>query len=208
MNYDQEPTNQNISVSLPIKIGFTALKKYLNKEFIGKIISRHISNGKEIKYFKILDIDIDKSEIKNYNIELIVKLETLTAFYNNRSLQISIQALVNMDVDSQKLYVDTYKIDSTGKSWLANQMLESVVNSFVYRKIIKNLNIDLLPLINEKLGQLNDQLAAKIEVKSGISVLGSLENLTITHFEVKPNDIWIIINIIGWGIIDIENLDF
>ncbi len=86
-------------------------------------------------------------------------------------------------------------------------MLKSVVNTFIYRKIIKNLSIELLPLIDEKLIQLNEKLASKIEVKSGISILGSMKSLTITHFEVKQNDIWVILNINGWGIIDIEILD-
>lgn len=208
MDYNQEPSNQDISLSIPIKISLKALKNYLNKEYVGKTISKIISNGKEIKYFKILDIDIEKSDIEKYNIELIVKLETLTTLYNKRELQISIQTFLNMDIDSQKIYIDTYKIDSLGKSWFVNQMLKSLVNTFIYRKIIKNLNIELLPHIEEKLIQLNTKLASKIEVKSGISILGSLKNLTITHFEVKQNDIWVIININGWGIVDIESLDF
>ncbi len=207
MNSEQEPTSQDISLSIPIKIRFKALQNYLNKEFVGKTISRNNSNGKEINYFKILEIDIEKSDIEKYNLELTLKLETLTTFYNKRELQISIQTLVNMDVNSQRIYVDTYKIDSTGKSWIANQMLKSIVNTFIYGKIIKNFNIDLLPLINEKLIELNEKLASKIEVKSGISIIGSLENLTITHFMVKQNDIWVIVNINGWGIIDIEELD-
>lgn len=208
MNLNQELTNGDISLSIPIKISFSALKNYLNKEYQGKIISRNNSSGKEIKYFKILDIDINKSHIENYNIELLVKLETLTTFYNKRDLQISIQTLVNLDVESQNIHVQTYKIDSTGKSWFANQMLKSVVNTFIYRKIINNLNFELSPLINEKLSELNEKLASKLEIKRGISILGAFKNLTITHFEVKQNDIWVIIHINGWGVIDMEDLDF
>lgn len=207
MNYDQEPTNQDIALSIPIKISFIALKNYLNKEFVGKTISRNNSNGKEINYFKILDIDIDKSDTEPYNLELRVKLETLTTFYNKRVLEISVQTLVKMDVNSQRIYIETYKIDSTGKSWIANKMLESIVNTFIYRKIIKNFNIELVPLINEKLIELNEKLASQVEVKNGISIIGALNSLTITHFEVKQNAMWVIINIKGWGIIDIENLE-
>lgn len=208
MNYVKESTDQDISLSIPIKISFIALKNYLNKEFEGKIISKSNSNEKEIKYFKILNIDIGKSDIENYNIELKVKLETLTTFYNKRELQISVQTSVQMNADSQKIYIDAYKIDSKGESWFANQMLKSIINTFIYRKIIKNLNIELLPIIKKNLDLLNNKLASKIEVKSGVSILGSLENLTITHFVVKQNDIWVIININGWGIIDIEDFDF
>ena len=208
MNFDQEPTHEDLSLSLPIRISFIALKNYLNKEFADKIISKTNTSGKEIKYFKILDIDVAQSNIEMYNIELIVNLQTLTTFYHKRDLQISVQTLVNMDVTSQTVYIDTYKIDSKGESWFANQMLKSIINTFVYRKIIKNLNIELSPIINEKLIQLNEKLASKIELKNGISTLGALENLILTHFEVKNNHIWMIININGWGIIDIEHLDF
>jgi hypothetical protein len=208
MNNDQEATNQDILLSIPIKVSFISLKNYLNKEFKGKIISRDNSNGKRINYFKILEIDIAKSTIKKYNLELIVKLETLTTLYKSRELEISIQTFVNMDMESQKIYIETYKIDSTGKSWFANQMLKSVINTFMYRKFIKKLNIELLPIITENLMLLNAKLASKIEIKSGISVLGALNDLTVTHFEIKQKNIWIIVTLNGWGIIEVENLDF
>ena len=207
MNFDKESNNEDISLSIPIKISFTALINHLNKKFVGKTISRDNANGREINYFKILDIDIDKSDFHKYNIELKLKLETLTTFYNKRELHVSVHARVYMDMKSQRISIAAYEIDSTGKSWIANQMLKSVINTFIYRKIIKNLSIELLPLIDEKLIQLNEKLASKIELKSGISILGSMKSLTITHFEVKQNDIWVILNINGWGIIDIESLD-
>ena len=207
MNFDKESNNEDISLSIPIKISFTALINHLNKKFVGKTISRDNANGREINYFKILDIAIDKSDLHKYNIELKLKLETLTTFYNKRELYVSVHARVYMDMKSQRVSIAAYEIDSTGKSWIANQMLKSVINTFIYRKIIKNLSIELLPLIDEKLIQLNEKLASKIELKSGISILGSMKSLTITHFEVKQNDIWVILNINGWGIIDIESLD-
>ena len=208
MDNNQEPINQDISLSIPIKIGFVALKNYLNKEFVGKTISKTNSNGKEINYFKILEIEINKSSIDKYNIELIVKLETLTTFYHKRELKISVQTFVKMDVGSQNIYIDTYKIDSKGESWFANQILNPIINTFVSRKISDNANIELLPIIKKNMIQLNEMLASKIEVKSGISILGALENLTITHLEVKRDDIWVIISVNGWGIIDVEDLDF
>ncbi|MGC1632190.1 MAG: DUF4403 family protein [Gelidibacter sp.] len=207
MDYQQESTNHDISLSLPIKISFTALKHYLNKEFVGTTISRPNSNGKTVNYFKILDIDFEQTDIEKYNIELMVKLETLTTFYNKRELDISVLAFVNLDVGSQKIYIDTYKIDSKGKNWFANQLLKSMINTIIYQKIIKNLNIELLPIIKKNILQLNEKLASKIEVKSGISILGSMEKVIIAHFEIKQNDIWVIINIKGWGIIDVESLD-
>ena len=84
MDNQQESTNQDISLSIPIKISFTALKNHMNREYVGKIISRPNSNGTPVNYFKILDIDLVQSDFEKYNIELIFKLETLTTFYNKR----------------------------------------------------------------------------------------------------------------------------
>ena len=207
MDNQQESTNQDISLSIPIKISFTALKNHMNREYVGKIISRPNSNGTPVNYFKILDIDLVQSDFEKYNIELIFKLETLTTFYNKRELQISVLTFVKMNIESQEVYVDSYKIDSKGDSWLANQLVKSIINTFIYQKIIKNLSIALLPVIKKNRDLLNEKLASKIEVKSGMSILGSLENLTITHFEIKQNNIWVIINMNGWGIIEIESLD-
>lgn len=207
MNYKQEPSDQDISISIPIKMRFIALKKILNTKFSGKVISKTNASGKENKYFKILHIDIEESNFEPYNIDFIVTIETLTTFYSKRELQISIQTLVAMDLKSQQMYVESYKIDTSGQNWMANQFIKTVLNTFIYQKIIKNLRIDLAPMIHENLVKLNEKLASKFEVKSGISILGELKHLSISRFEIKEQNIWIIINMDGWGIIDIENVE-
>lgn len=112
-----------------------------------------------------------------------------------------------MDLETQELYIEKYKIDSTGNSWLVNKMLETLLNTFIYKKIIEKLNIELLPPITEKLIEINSKLASSIEIKHGISILGKLKTLTVTHFEIKERDVWIIVNLNGWGIIEIEGLE-
>lgn len=200
--------HQDISLSLPIKIGFTALTNFINKSFAGHTIGKTNTHGKETKYFKIRHIDVQPSEVEKYNIELILSLETLTTFYNHRELEISIFTLVKLDVITQKIYVDSYKMESKGQGWIADHLIKSILNTFIYEKMIKNLNFELVPLIDKKLQELNLKLASKFEIQNGISILGVLNSLTITHFEIKDNTLWTIINLKGWGVIDIENLEF
>lgn len=207
MNHIQEPSHQDISLSLPIKMGFKALTNFLNTSFAGHSIGKTNSRGKEVNYFKIHHIDAEPSNLEGFDMELIVNLETLTTLYKHRELQISVYVSMKLDVSSQKIYIDAYKMDSEGQGWIADHLLKSVLNNFIYDRIINDLNIELRPLIDEKLVELNKKLAANFEINSGISILGAIQTVNISHFEIKNDTIWIIINIKGWGVIDVENLD-
>lgn len=200
--------HQDISLSLPIRMKFKTLTNFINKSYAGHTISKTNSHGKETSYFEIRHINVQPSDVEKYNIELILNLETLTTFYNHRELEISIFTLVKLDVITQKIYVDSYKMESKGQGWIADHLIKSILNTFIYEKMIKNLNYELVPLIDEKLQELNLKLASKLEVQSGISVLGALNSLRITHFEIRDNTLWIIISLKGWGVVDIENLAF
>ncbi|WP_178987690.1 DUF4403 family protein [Winogradskyella schleiferi] len=205
MDDSEIPVSNDISITIPVKVNFTAIENYLNEKFAGEIISKVDTKGKEIKYAKIIDIKIAKSNSETYNIEIIIKLQTLTFLYRNRELNITISAELILNVDKQKLFVANYKIDSKGKSWFTDQMLKSIVNTFIYQKIIKKLAFDLKPIVKDNLNSINTKLASNFELKEGISLIGSLENLSISHIKLKDDHLWVLIKIKGWGILNIEN---
>lgn len=205
MDDNEIPISNDISITIPVKINFTAIENFLIEKFAGEIISKVDTKGKEIKYAKIIDIKIAKSNSEKYNIEIIIKLQTLTFLYRNRELNITISAELILNVDKQKLFVANYKIDSKGKSWFTDQMLKSILNTFIYQKIIKKLAFDLKPIVKDNLNSINTKLASNFELKEGISLIGSLEDLNISHIKLKDDHLWVLINIKGWGIINIEN---
>lgn len=208
MDYNQTPLTTEIITTLPIKISFTAIENYLLKKYVGEVISKADKNGKIIKYAKILDIRLSKSNAENFNLEIIVTLQSLTFLYNDREFKVTVSTEVKLDIENQVLFIKNYQIDSKGKSWLANQMFESIVNKFNYKKIIEKLAFDLKPILSENLNLINDKLASQLKIKEGVSIIGSLENLTIPYIRIKDEDLWILVNINVWGIINIDSLDF
>ncbi|MDN3492829.1 DUF4403 family protein [Winogradskyella bathintestinalis] len=208
MDTNDMSIDEEILMTIPVKISFDAIENFLAKKFVGEIISKEDPKGKEIKYAKILDIKISQSTHDIYNIAITVKLQTLTFLFRERELLISILMELTFDVDNQKLFIESYKMDSKGKSWITDQMLKSILNTFIYQKIIEKLSFDLKPIVKENLNLINTKLASNLELKEGISLIGSLDNLTVSHIEIKNSQLWVFIRINGWGIIDIQNLEF
>ncbi|HUH28032.1 DUF4403 family protein [Gelidibacter sp.] len=196
------PSNQDISITLPLRISFETAAAFLKEKFVGTNISKTDPQGKVINYFKILDLNLAESSAAPYNLELRLKLKTLTVLFHKKDLDMIVQAQLNLDVGTQKLYVESYKINSQGNHWIASSIIKSVLNTFIYKKLIKTLSIDLRPLLAEKIEDLNNKLASKLETTKGISVLGKVENFSIGHFEIKKNKIWVLINTSGWCVID------
>lgn len=208
MNTNSNTPDQGISMTLPLRIDFVAIENLLKKKFIGTNISKTDANGKSSNYFKIVDIHLAESTANTYNLKLIMKLQTLTLLFNHKELEVSVDANLLLDITTQKLYVEAYHINSHGNHWIANNILKTVLNTFIYKKIINTLSVDLTPLLNEKIENLNTKLASKLEATQGISILGTVENFSINHFEIKENKFWVFINTSGWCIVEIEDLNF
>lgn len=199
-------SDQDISMTLPLRISFETIAAFLKKKFVGTNINKTDARGKIANYFKILDLNLAESSAPPYNLELRMTLQTLTLLFHKKTLQVTVQAQLRLDVATQKLYVEAYKTNSQGDHWMANSILKSVLNTFIYKKIINTLSVDLRPLLMEKLDDLNAKLASKLDTTKGISILGNVEYFTISHFEIKKNQIWVLVNTHGWCIITIEDL--
>lgn len=208
MNSNPTTSDQDISVTLPVRIGFAVIETFLRKKFIGTTISKNDVKGKASNYFKILDLNLSESETEPYNLQLRLKLQTLTLLFRKKDLEMSVLTDLRLDVGTQKLYVEAYKISSSGDNWIANTVLKSVLNTFIYKKIINTLSIDLMPILQEKIDLINAKLASEIKATKNISIMGNVENFTISHFEIKKDVMWVLIHTQGWGVITIEDLGF
>ncbi|MGJ8592784.1 MAG: DUF4403 family protein [Aquaticitalea sp.] len=208
MNSNQTTSDQDISITLPIRIGFAAIETFLRKKYVGTVISKKETNGKDANYFKIQDLRLDNCETEPYNLQLTLQLQTLTVLFYKKDIEVTVLASLKLDVETQKLYVHAYKIDSSGDNWIANSILKSVLNTFVYKKIINSLSFDLMPILKEKIEDINTKLAAELKASKNISILGTIDSFTIGHFEIKEDVIWVFIHTQGWCVIAIEDLEF
>ncbi|SDB29271.1 protein of unknown function [Flavobacteriaceae bacterium MAR_2010_188] len=207
MNGNEFFPEQNISTIIPILIGYPAIQELLSAKFKDEIINKEDANGRQSNYARILDVSLDKSNIEEYDLLVGINLETLTFLYRNKEILVNVHVSLILDVETQKIGIEKFKIDSKGKSWLADQLLESVVNNFMYDKIKEKLNFDFMPQIQDQVTTLNDKLANRLEAREGIHITGSLEKLEIILVESRDTALWIFLKIIGFGVVEIEKLE-
>ncbi|TDU39498.1 uncharacterized protein DUF4403 [Gelidibacter sediminis] len=207
MNTNPTPSDQDISLTLPVQMGFKVLDAFLKKKFKDTNISHKDDKGNTSNYFKILDLKLEESDHPEYNLSLKLHLQPLTLLFNNNTVDVSVLADLKLDVATQKLYVEAYDMDSSGKNWVTNTLLKTVLNTFIYKKVINTLSIDLMPIVNEKIALINAQLASKLKTTKGISIMGNVASFTISHFEIKKDVIWVLIHTQGWGVISIDDLE-
>ncbi|WP_299396829.1 DUF4403 family protein [uncultured Gelidibacter sp.] len=208
MNSNPTPSDQDISLTLPVQIGFEVLDAFLKKKFRDTNISTKDARGNTSNYFRILDLKLAESQNKAYNLCLKMHLQPLTLLFNKNTIEVSVHANLRMDVENQKIYVEAYDIDSSGKNWVTNTLLKSVLNTFIYKKIINALSLDLMPILKEKIALLNEQLASRLKTTKGISIMGNVENFSIGHFEIKKDVMWVLVHTQGWCVISIDDIEF
>lgn len=203
MNENVDFYDQNINLMIPVIIAYPVLDKYLREKLVGEIISRGSSN-----YAQVLDVSIEKSDLDEYDLRLNFTLQTLTSLFKNKQIKVLFHAALELDRELQQISLKDYEVDGKTRNWFADQLLETVVNKWMYDKLKQKMNFSFMPHIEEHVGSLNEKLENKLEAKDGINLIGSLEKLEISDFKAGENEIWISVSIGGTGIVELEKLDF
>ncbi|CAL67947.1 DUF4403 family protein [Christiangramia forsetii] len=201
-------SDTNIDVTLPVKIGYSVIDELLRSKMIGEIISKEDSNGEKSNYAQILDVSIEKSQLEAYDFLLNINLQTLTSLFKNKQVKILFHASLDLDKGQQRVSLKDYLIDGKTKNWIADQLLETVLNKWMYGKFKKKMNFDFMPHIEKHIKSLNEKLENKLEAKEGIHLIGSLENLELSNLKAGDADLWISVTTKGTGIIELTKLDF
>lgn len=199
--------DQNINITVPVIIGYSVLDNYLRTKLVGEIISKENSEGKKSNYAQVLDVSISRSNMEGFDLCLDITLQTLTSLFKNKQVKILFHAALQLDRELQHISLKDYEIDGKTKNWFADQLLETVVNKWMYEKLKKKMNFDLMPHIEEKLGSLNDKLENKLEAKEGIHLIGSLDKIEISNLKAGEKELWISVTVTGTGIVELERLE-
>ena len=207
MYLKDEFNDQNINITVPVIIGYSVLDKYLREKLIGEIISKENSEGKKSNYAQVLDVSIGKSEKEEFDLRVNITLQTLTSFFKNKQVKIYFYAALELNRELQHISLKDYEIDGKTRNWFADQLLETVVNKWMYDKLKKKMNFDLMPHIEEKIGSLNEKLENKLEAKEGVHLIGSLDKFEISNLKAGENELWISITVTGTGIVELEKLE-
>ncbi|MCG9971928.1 DUF4403 family protein [Christiangramia crocea] len=206
MNDLDKISEANFNVTIPVKIGYPVLDNYLREKLVGEIISKENEEGKTSNYAQILDVSITKSELEDFDLCLHVNLQTLTSLFKNKQVRLLCHASLELDRENQKISLKDYEVDSKTSNWIANQLLEAVINKWMYSKLKQKMNFNFMPHIEEQMDALNEKLENKLEAKEGIHLIGSLDDLEISQFMAGENDLWISLNISANGVVEIEKI--
>ena len=206
MSEKKSDSPDQMDLTIPIFLTYDVLQSHLKQKMIGEILHKENDRGKVSNYAEVLNITLTKSLLPDFDLLVTIRLKTLTFLYRNKELDIDINARLHFDNEQQQISVDHFEIDSRGGSWIADQVLESVVNKFMYEKLKKRLSIDLLPQINEQLSVVNDKLASSFEPKEGIAVSGSVDHLVVEDLAAKDDAIWIFLRLEGWAVVEITEI--
>ena len=206
MEEEQIFSEANIDFTVPVKIGYQVIDKYLKQKLIGEIISKDGSQAKGNNYAQILDISVRKSEIDGFDICLDLSLQTLTTFFKNKHIRILFDAVLELDREEQRIYLKDYTADGQSKSWLADQMIETLVNKLMYAKLKKKLNFEFMPHISKNLDELNEKLENEMEARKGVHILGAMKTLEISGIKFGENDLWISVKVQGSGLVEIKEI--
>lgn len=207
MYVKDEFSDQNINITMPVIIGYPILDKYLREKLVGEIISKENSEGKKSNYAQILDVSIEKSELEEFDLKVNLNLQTLTSLFKNKQVKIFFHAALQLDRELQHISLKDYEVDGKTNNWFADQLLETVVNRWMYDKLKKKMNFNLMPHIEEKVGSLNEKLENKLEAKEGVHLIGSLDKLEVSNLKAGEHELWISVTVSGTGIVELEKLE-
>ena len=199
--------DKNISITIPVIIGYKILEKYLGGKLVGKILSNENKQGEKSNYAMVLDVSIEKSNLEGFDLLLNITLRTLTNLFKNREVIIFFHAALELDKDLQQVSLKDFEIDGKTQNRFADRLLETVVNNWMYSKLKKKMHYDLMPLLKEKVTALNLELENKLEAKAGVNLLGSIDKVEISNLRAGEKELCISVSVLGTGLIELEKLE-
>ncbi|TBW27986.1 DUF4403 family protein [Gramella sp. KN1008] len=207
MNENEILSEASIDINLPVKIGYPVLDEYLKEKLVGEIISKDDGTGSS-NYAQILDISAYRSELSDFDLSIELSLQTLTTFFKNKQIKILFHALLDLDREEQRIFLKDYEVDGLSNGWFADQLIETIINKWMYKKLKEKMNFEFMPHIQEHLESLNERLENKLEAREGIHLLGGVDRLEVTRLIFAEHNVWIALKIEGNGLLELTQLKF
>ncbi len=201
-------SENNVEITLPVNLAYSAIDGYLKQNYTGEIISEEKDNGKVSEYAEILDMSLQRSEEENFDIAVDVTFKNLTSIFRNKIGRILLHLSLNFNETEQEIYVDSFKLKGISGSWLMDNAMEAMANTFLHNKIKTKMVFNFRAVIENQLEDLNKKLEDPYEVKKGINLYGNLKNFRIQKIIPKIRHFYVLLNIEADAVMDIDRLDF
>lgn len=202
------PSQNNILITLPVNIAYSAIEGYLKENFTGKIIKDEKEDGKGTQYAEILDMALEASAEEDFDIVADVTFKNLTSLFRNKTGRILLHLSLDFNEAGQEISVVKFKLDGKTGNWLMNNSMEAMANTFLHKKIKTKMVFDFRPIIEKQLTDLNKKLENAYEIREGINLYCNLKGFKIHRIIPKIRHFYVLVNIEGDAVMDIEELNF
>lgn len=199
---------ENVILNLPVKIKYKVLESFLRNELVGEVIRDDHSAKETSEYAEILALSLRKSNKENFDLALNLRVRTLTSFFKNKILRLSFHASLKFDNEKQEVSVQDYSLDGENRSWLMNQFIQVLANTFMYSSLKKKMKFNFKPLIEKHLEDLNEKLRDHLEVYDGISLSGNLHKFRVTEIIPGEDHLLVSVAVSGQTVVNVKEINF
>lgn len=181
----ERSSENNVFITLPVNLSYAAIESYLKENYIGEIIKEEKENGKESSYAEILDMAVEGSPEDDYDIAVDVTFKNLTSVFRNKTARILLHLSLYFNEPEQEISVSKFKLEGNSGSWLLDNAMEVMANTFLHKRIKTKMLFNFREIIEKQLGDLNRTLEEPYEVNPGINLYGNLKSFRIHRIVPK-----------------------
>lgn len=197
----------NVIIHLPVKIEYKILDAYLQKKFLGKILSKGKANGESSDHVRIQKINLERSPLEDFDLAVHLQLQLLTTFFSGREIKMVVHLSLSFKEAQQEVLIPRYRLDGENNGWFTNKLVETLVNNFMYSRLKEKMKFDLRPLIAERLEKLNVELSTGKEIVEGVNLTGKLSELRVQEVIPGQRTLLVSVKILGNNVLNIRKID-
>ncbi|HET7361331.1 MAG TPA: DUF4403 family protein [Salinimicrobium sp.] len=199
---------ENIKIALPVEVEYGVLNELLKKKLQGKILSKGRKNGSSSDKAKIKELFLKRNLKKGFPVSLQLRIKLLTTLFSGKEVEMLVHLLPEFYPGTQKIFVQKYEIDGLNNGWIINNLLESLVNSFLYNNLKNKMKFNLQRIIRPKIDRLNTKLLSGIEVKNGIFLSGEIKDFKVQNIIFQEDVVIAFLDLSGNNKVHIQKIDF
>ncbi len=198
----------NVILSLPVNITYTALGEMIREKSTGEIIKVENDDGKVTSYAQILDVSFQQSREVKYDLVFDIQFKTLTTVFKNKVARVLLDVSLDYDAIKQVIRVKDYRLDVKSNNWLMNNSLEAVANKIIYGKLKKKMQFDLKQEIEKRIPEINQKLENPLEIMQGVNLFGQVDSFSVGAIIPKADHFLVLLNLNGNAVVDVERIIF
>ncbi|WP_029038885.1 DUF4403 family protein [Salinimicrobium xinjiangense] len=197
----------NVILHLPVKIEYKVIETYLQKKFLGKILSKGKANGETSDHARIQKINLTRSPLDEFDLAVQLQLKLLTSLFKNREIKMVVHLSLDFKEAQQEVLIPRYRLDGENSGWFTNTLVETLVNNFMYSKLKEKMKFDISPIIANKLEKLNTELGGGKEMAEGINITGKIDQFRVQEVIPGQLNLLVTVRILGNNVLNIRKID-